>query len=341
MEGDALHAFQLLDLAVDVGAHGFGHRGEHFAQPARDLRLRAVGARQVDGDDLRIPVGQQLRGHLMGEDEGIEHMLDGLLAVAEQALCGGDQLRARQIAVTGAAGGVAERILDARSDAVLAVLFDAQRRGDTVGSLEAHALHVVDEPVGVLADDLLDVFAVLLEDLDSERGRDAVALQKNHGLALLGLFGVAFHDHGGALLSDAGHLEQALRLGVEHIERLLAEGLDEQLGGGGADAADHAAGEVLFDAGEGGRLFDLDGLHLDLAAIDGMLDPLAGDVQLLAGGDGRHDADGGHASLSALHDEHGIPVFIVAEDRFIRKAPDALHGAALLLGVCFIIHAYG
>ena len=167
MEGDALQRLQLRNLAVDVKAHGFGHRVQHLMQAAGNLHLGAVRSGQVDGHDgvFRL-VRQHLRADLMGKDKRIQHVVNGIRVVAQQPLRSGDQLRARQVAVTRAAGRLAQRVLDARCDAVFAVALDAQRLGDPVRRPEAHALHIVHQPVGIPADDRLHILAVLLENLD-------------------------------------------------------------------------------------------------------------------------------------------------------------------------------
>ena len=228
----------------------------------------------------------------------------------------------------GDGGCIRKRVFHARAEAVFAILLDAQRGGDAVGRLKADALHVLHEAIGVAGDDLPHVFAVSLVDFDGQRGGDAVALQKDHGLALLRLLGIAFLNHAGALFADARYLQQPFRLGIEHVERLFAEGADEQLGRRRADAANHAAGQVFFNAGQGRRLLDFKALHLDLAAVDRVLRPFAGDAELFARCDRRHDAHGGDARFARLDHQNGIPVFVVSEYRFIGKGFDCFHGCA-------------
>ena len=111
-----------------------------------------------------------------------------------------------------AGGCFRERILNACAQAVFAALLDAQRRGDAVGGFKADALHVLHQPIGVARDDLTDIFAVSLIDFDCQRGRYAVALQKDHRFALLSLLGIAFLNHLRAFLSDSRNIQQFFRL---------------------------------------------------------------------------------------------------------------------------------
>ena len=325
MEGHALQALQLVDLRGQIRRHGARHRVDHLAQPARHLHLGVVRLRQVHRHDLLALAGQHLRDQPAREDQAVDRVLDQLRLVAQQPLCVQGELRARQIAVAGAVRRLRQRVLHAGAQAVFAVQPDAQRRGDLVRRLEADALDVLHQPVGVLADDLLHVLAVLLEDLHREVGRHAVALQEDHRLALLRLLGVALHDHLCALGADARHVHQLFRLGIQHIQRLLAEGLDQQLGRRRANAADHAAAQVLFDARERRRLLDLAAADLDLPAVNRVLRPFAGDFQLFARRDGRHDAHGGHARFAGLDDQHRIAVVVIPENGLVRKGLDLLH----------------
>ena len=120
-------------------------------------------------------------------------------------------------------------------------------------------------------------------------------------LPLLRLFGERFRAHLRALWTDAGDIEQTLRLKLQYVERLFAKRLHEQPGGGRAHALDEAGGEVFFDAGKRGRRFNLHGGYLDLLAVLGMLDPFAGDGELFARAQLRHDAHGGGARFADLH----------------------------------------
>ena len=103
-------------------------------------------------------------------------------------------------------------------------LLDAELHGDRVGGLEADAADVARQPIGVLRHDLHGVGAVGLEDAHRPRRADAMAVQEDHDLADDLLLGPGVGDALGAHRADAGHLAQALGLGLDDVEHLLAEG---------------------------------------------------------------------------------------------------------------------
>ena len=129
-------------------------------------------------------------------------------------------------------------------------LLDAEPHGDRVGGLEADAADVARQPIRVLGHDLDGIGAVGLEDAHRPCGADAMAVQEDHDLAHDLLLGPGAGDALGAHRADAGHLAQAIGLGLDHIEHLLAESLHHLLGVDRADAADHAGAEILLDAVE-------------------------------------------------------------------------------------------
>ncbi len=76
-------------------------------------------------------------------------------------------------------------------------------------------------------------------------------LQKHHDLPDGFLIGPAGGDPLDPFGADAVELSQPLGGGLDDIEDLLTERLDQLLGEMRADALDHAAAEVLLDALDG------------------------------------------------------------------------------------------
>ena len=76
-------------------------------------------------------------------------------------------------------------------------------------------------------------------------------------------------------LADADHLAQPFRLGLDHVEDLLAERPDQLAGVDRADAPDHARAEILLDALDGGRLGGAHEARLELLTVGAVVDPLA------------------------------------------------------------------
>src|ERR687886_431019 len=87
-----------------------------------------------------------------------------------------------------------ERVGDPGPNAHARGLLDPELGGDPVGRLEADALDVTREPVGVLGDDLHGPCAIDLVDPHGPAGADAMAVQEEHDLADDLLFGPAVLD---------------------------------------------------------------------------------------------------------------------------------------------------
>ena len=132
-------------------------------------------------------------------------------------------------------------------------LLDAEPHGDRVRGLEADAADIAREPIRVLGHDLDGIGAVGLEDADGARGADAVAVQEDHDLPHDLLLGPGAGDALGAHRADTGHLAQAIGLGLDHVEHLLAERPDHLPGVDRANAADHPGTEIFLDALDRGR----------------------------------------------------------------------------------------
>ena len=149
--------------------------------------------------------------------------------------------------------GLGQRVGDPGAHPDHRRLLDAELHGDRVGGLEADAADVARQPIRVLGHDLDGIGAVGLEDANGAGGADAMAVQEDHDLAHDLLLGPGAGDALGAHGADAGHLAQAVRLGLDNVEHFLAERLDHLLGVDRADAADHARAEILLDAFGRGR----------------------------------------------------------------------------------------
>ena len=68
---------------------------------------------------------------------------------------------------------------------------------------------------------------------------------------------------------------QPFRLGLDHVENLLAERPDQLAGIDRADAPDHAGAEILLDALDRGRLGGAHEARLELLTVGAVVDPLA------------------------------------------------------------------
>ena len=192
-----------------------------------------------------------------------------------------------------------QRIADARADPDHGRLLDAELHCDGVGGHETDAADVACEAVRVLRHHLHGIGAVGPEYPHRPRRADAVAVQEHHDLADDLLLGPGIGDPLRPHLPDAAHLAQTFRLGLDHIEHLLAERLDQLTGVDRADAPDHAGAEILLDALDRRRFRCADETRLELLAMGAVVDPLPG------GGDpfpGRH-----HGGVADHGDQVAMP----------------------------------
>jgi hypothetical protein len=117
--------------------------------------------------------------------------------------------------------------------------------------------------------------AVGLVDAHRPRRADTVAVQEHHDFPHRLLLGPGGENAGSANRPDAVDLAQPVRRRLDHVEHLLAEGAQELLGVGRADAPDHAGREVLFDAVGRGRGRCAQEPRLELLAVCPIVDPFA------------------------------------------------------------------
>src|SRR6266516_7691689 len=113
-------------------------------------------------------------------------------------------------------------------------------------------------------------------------------------------------DAAGSYRTDAVHLPQAIRLRLDDVEHLVAEGAQELLRVDRTNAADHSRGEVLLDTlGRGGRR-GLEEPGFELLAVGAVVDPVAGCRDPLAGRDRGGMADQGDqlAAAPGLNPDH-------------------------------------
>ena len=145
---------------------------------------------------------------------------------------------------------VAQRLEQRSLHALGRVFRDPHLRGDPVGGPKADAPHVDREAVRIARDDRDRFRAVALEDAGREMHRRAVRLEEHHHVADRALLAPRRGELIGPNLSEPGDLAQAMRLLVEHLQRLELEMLHDALRGDLADAFDHPRAQVLLDPAE-------------------------------------------------------------------------------------------
>ena len=162
---------------------------------------------------------------------------------------------------------------------------------DLIRSKEANAANVASEPVRILCEHLDRVGAIRAMDTNRAARAHTVRVQEDHDLPHGTLALPVLDDAAGAHAADAGDVEQAIGLAVDHVEHAGAEGRDELPGQMRADALDQAGAEIALDTfGRiGGR--DTDPVGLELLPVRAVVDPGTGGVDVLADGDLRRVAD--------------------------------------------------
>ena len=136
------------------------------------------------------------------------------------------------------------------------------------------------------------------------------------------LFGPGIGDAFGAYQTNAGHLAQPLRLGLDDIEYLLAKRIDHLFGVDRPDAADHPGAEIFLDAIDGGRRGRAHEARFELLAMGVIVDPFARCRNPLACGDDGSVTDDRDkiAMATGLCPQNTKPVIAVMESDALDKA---------------------
>ena len=174
-------------------------------------------------------------------------MPDQSLRHLKQLLGQRDEFVGRQAAMS-LVHRLGQRIGDTGADPHHGGLLNAELHGDGVGGLKADAADIARQAIRVLGHDLDGVGAIGLEYPHRPRRADAVAVQEDHDFPHRLLLGPGGNDPSCSYRANAIDLPQAVGLGLDDLEHLLAERAQELLGVNRADTPDHARGEVLLDA---------------------------------------------------------------------------------------------
>ena len=194
----------------------------------------------------------------------VDSLEDGGFGDLQQLHGHGDQL----VSVGGAValiGPLLQGMPDAGLGANEGVGRDTQPLSQCIGGLEADAVDVEGQTVGVFRD--LDV------DTHCPRGAQPMGLEKDHDLADDLLFGPSTSHALLALGTDAVQFQQAFRGLFDDVKHRFAEGAHQLLGKVRADALDHAGAKVFLDTLQRGGWHDLQLGGLELQAMGTIIDP--------------------------------------------------------------------
>ena len=231
---------------VDVGPWEFA--GRDSQKTPGDRAFGPVQAAEEYAGDLHHRVGNHRAFGQLQVQRGVDQLAGNLQEFGRERF----QLFVRQAAMT-FVHRFRQRIADARADPDHGRLRDAELHRDGVRRHEADAADVAREAIRVLRHHLHGIGAVGPEYPHRPRRADAVAVQEHHDLADHLLLGPGISDPLRPHFPDAGHLAQPFRLGLDHVENLLAERPDQLAGIDRADAPDDARAQILLDALDRGR----------------------------------------------------------------------------------------
>jgi hypothetical protein len=150
---------------------------------------------------------------------------------------------------------------------------DTQALGQGISDLEANAVDIQSQAIGVFRDLDDGLFAIGLVDAHCPGGSQPMGLKEHHDLADNLLFGPGASDFLLALGADTFQFQQAFRGFFDDVEYRFAKGTHQFLGEVRTDALDHAGAEVFFDAFQGGGWHDLQLRRLELQAMGAIIDP--------------------------------------------------------------------
>src|SRR5690606_3055750 len=151
--------------------------------------------------------------------------------------------------------------------------------------LEADAVNIQRQAIGILGHLENGFVAVGLVDPDRSRGADAVGLEKHHDVPDHLLFRPGCGDPLPPPGTDAFDLREALRRLLNNVEHRFPESPDQFPGEMRADAFHHARAQILFDTFQGTRRNHPKLARLELQAVLAVVDPDTDTLDLLARGD--------------------------------------------------------
>ena len=194
-----------------------------------------------------------------------------------------------------ALGELVQDVDGSRREAFGRVCGDAQILGDAVRALEAHAVNLRRQAVGVFAENPYGGFTVGSENFLGQMKRDVVLTQEEHDLLDLALALPALDDRLEFLRAQSVDFREALGLVVENFEGFLPKTRHDTPGESGADVLHDAGSQVFFDSLDSRRLQRAGEFGVELAAEPGVILPGALEPDALALADGGEITHHGHA----------------------------------------------
>ena len=177
------------------------------------------------------------------------------------------------------------------------------------------------EDIRVIAQQLQRLGTVIFIHAHGEYRAQAERAHELHESAYPSLLAEAFRKLLRLRRAYALYLRQLLRRVFEHVQRLIAEFVDNERRRRGADAAHGSAREIFIDRGRGARQHTLRKLGLELPAVDAVRHPVAADDHGFAGRGVREAADDRHSlAVFVSQAQHGVAVLFIFINHGIDRA---------------------
>ena len=166
---------------------------------------------------------------------------------------------------------------------------------------------------GILGEHLDRVGAIGPMDADRAARAHTVRVQEDHDLPHGALALPVLDDAAGAHATDAGDVEQAVGLAIDHVEHAVPKAATSCLARCGPTPLIRPEPEVALDTFGRVRGRDADPVGLELLPVRAVVHPRAGGVDVFADGDLRRVADdrGGFASTPQRHAQDAEPALRV------------------------------
>ena len=312
-EGERLALLEPVERAVHVDLQGQGRLDQQGADARRHARLG-----RMEGSEEHRPIlgaVQRLEDDLLHVGQGHQGLLHQSGGRFEELLRFLDQGLARQVDVP-PVRALAQEVKRAGLDALRRRGRDAQVLGDLVRRLEADAVDVRRQAVGILPYQPGGLGAVGLVDFDGVVGGDAVGLEEDHDFFDLPLLLPGAEDLLPAFGADPFHLDKPLGAVLDHVESLQTEGSHQTRSHHLADSGDEPGAQVLLDAADSRRHHRGVGGDPELPAVLRVVDPGSGQAQVLPRLHPQQVADGRHQIAVPLHGQarHRPGILLVGED---------------------------
>ena len=220
-------------------------------------------------------------------------------------------------------GELVQRIKQACPEALIAVVPKAKLGGNGVCGLETNAPDIVRQTVRVLFYNLEAVLPIFLIDSGGVRGADIVGLEKEHDVFDFLLRFPALLDPLHPQLAEPANLQKLVRLLLDDLQRVLPEGVYDQVRELWANPLDQTAAEIFLNAVYGSRQGLLKLGYGELPPVPGVHFPGSLQGQHAAGMNLRHIPDDSHKLRIALR-----PALQHGKARFRTLIGRALHNAS-------------